>query len=107
MSAYIKTDPCCSCDAARTERETGAGLCAYGDFDHCEFWRQAQELSEIAGQVAAKFRKYPDAEMRRELAIATADGFANALYVQGKGAEFDSDAFLSACDVHCYAGVRG
>lgn len=106
MNAYIKTEPCCSCDASKAETETGALYCAYGDFDACEFWRQAEDLADIAGQVADKFRHISDDSIRRELATGTADAFANALFMQGKGAEFDIDAFLTACDVRQYAGER-
>lgn len=109
MSGLIRTEPCGSCDLARTERETGAGYCvAYGvSFDCCPDWLQVHRLEDIAGQVAALYCHESDESLRREMAQATADGFANALYLQGKGAEFDTDAFLSACDVHSYAGVRG
>jgi len=100
MAGFIKTGPCESCSAARTECETGAGFCAmYGlNFDECAEWREAGKLEAMAHRWANELRSTVNEDSkRRELAIATGDGFANALYVQGKGAEFDTDAFLEAC----------
>ena len=108
MSGLITTEPCESCSRARTERETGAGYCAtYGlGFDECYEWRETREIEEIAGQVATLYQAVGDHEKRRELAISTADGFANALYMQGKGAEFDSEAFIRACNLALMAVTR-
>lgn len=107
MSGLIRTEPCDNCSRARTERETGAAYCAaYGlCFDECYEWREAHEIEEIAGQVAALYQAVGDHDKRRELAISTADGFANALYMQDKGVEFDTDAFLLACNLAVMAGV--
>lgn len=93
----ITREPCESCKDADTEAGTGAPYCkaspSSGDFE-CESYRAVRELEDIARQVAAKFKRIGDHDMRSELAIGTADGFANALYVQGLGAEFDTEAFL-------------
>jgi hypothetical protein len=100
MSAYIKTEPCCSCDAARTERETGAGFCAgHGlNFDECYDWWETRDVDErLAPQAAALIKSVNDHAKRRELAIAWGDGFANMLDLQGKGTEFNCDEFLASC----------
>src|SRR5665647_1168129 len=92
----IAREPCESCKDADTEADTGEFVCAAspsGDRE-CESYRAVRELEDIACQVAAKFKRISDHGMRSELAIGTADGFANALYVQGLGAEFDTEAFL-------------
>jgi len=93
----ITREPCERCADADTEASTGAPYCkaspSSGDFE-CESYRAVREFEDIACQVAAKFKRIGDHGMRSELAIGTADGFANALYVQGLGAEFDTEAFL-------------
>jgi len=92
----ITREPCESCKDAGTETDTGEFVCAAspsGDRE-CESYFTVRELEDIAVQCAAKFKRISDHGMRSELAIGTADGFANALYEQGLGAEFDSEAFL-------------
>lgn len=92
----ITREPCESCAYATTETDTGAFRCrvsATGD-PECESYRAVRELEDIACQVAALYKRIGDSGMRSELAIGTADGFSNALYVQGLGAEFDAAAFL-------------
>jgi len=92
----ITREPCERCADADTEPDTGAFTCkatASGD-PFCESYSAVRELEDIACQVAAKFKRIGDHGMRSELAIGTADGFANALYEQGLGAEFDTEAFL-------------
>jgi len=92
----ISREPCESCKDADTETDTGAFTCreSPSGVPGCESYRAVRELEDIACQVAAKFKRIGDHGMRSELAIGTADGFANALYEQGFGAEFDTEAFL-------------
>ena len=108
MTALIRTEPCLACDGSMVEADTGAFRCAihYSYEDTCTMWRTARRVEDIAGQVAALYRHESDTVLRREMAQGAADGFANALFPQGMGAEFDIDAFLAACDLHP-SGVRG
>lgn len=92
----ISREPCESCADAATEMDTGAFRCRasmYG-LRSCESYHAVRELEDIACQVAAKFKRIADHGMRHELAFSTADGFANALWEQGMGAEFNTEAFL-------------
>jgi len=92
----ITREPCERCADADTETDTGAFQCkaSPGGDRECAAFFAVRELEDIACQVAAKFKRLGDHGMRHELAFGTADGFANALYEQGLGAEFDTEAFL-------------
>lgn len=95
----ITREPCERCADADTETDTGEFVCAAspsGDRE-CSAFFTVRELEDIAVQCAAKFKRISDGEMRAELAIGTADGFANALWVQAMGAEFNSEAFMDLC----------
>ena len=92
----ISREPCESCADADTETDTGAFTCRvsmHGD-PACLHYRDVRYLEDIARQHAADFRRIGDQDMRHESAFGTADGFSNALHVQGLGAEFDTEAFL-------------
>ena len=92
----ISREPCESCRDADTEADTGAFRCraSMSGVPECENYRAVRELEDIACQCAALFKRIGDHSMRHELAFGTADGFSNALYEQGLGAEFDTEAFL-------------
>lgn len=92
----ITREACESCADAVTEPDTGAFQCkaSVTGIPECESYRAVRELEDIAVQCAAKFKRISDGEMRAELATGTADGFSNALYEQGMGAEFNSEAFM-------------
>ena len=92
----ISREPCERCADADTEPDTGAFTCheSPSGIPECESYREVRELEDIACQVAAKFKRIGDHGMRSELAFGTADGFSNALYEQGLGAEFDTGAFM-------------
>lgn len=95
----IRRDPCDFCDSVGTETETGFHFCRanpYGDFE-CEAALACQRIEEVAAEAAEQIATIADAEMRDETAEGAAGGFANALYVQGRGAEFDDEAFCELC----------
>jgi len=95
----ITREPCESCKDADTEADTGAFRCRvsmHGD-PQCLHYRDVREQEDIARQCAALFKRIGDHKMRYEWAYGTADGFANALHEQGRGAEFDTDAFMDLC----------
>lgn len=92
----ISREPCEQCADANTEADTGALRCraSVTGVPECENYRAVRELEDIAYQCAALFKRIGDHDMRHELAIGTADGFSSALWEQGMGAEFDTEAFL-------------
>jgi hypothetical protein len=100
-TTFIRRTPCECCDSLAAEDDTGSTYCKAspsGDCD-CAWTAQVELLDEIAGQVAVQYKRIGDHEQRRELAEGTADGFANALYVQGQKAEFDCEKWLGTCGV--------
>ncbi len=108
MSAYIKRGPCEGCDDARTERDTGCAICAKYElnFDECEEWLETQVVcEEWAPEAAALIRRQRDPEKRRVLALHWADGFADMLDLQGKGTEFNCEAFIASCGVALHEKV--
>jgi hypothetical protein len=101
VDPLIRREPCESCSDLAQETETGAGFCranSSGDFN-CHDYLVCHLMETIALQVAAIFLRIDDAELRRELVESTGDGFDNLLYVQGRGAEFNSAAFAEVCGV--------
>ena len=94
----IACEPCSCCDDAAREAETGAGFCrATPGAYECETYLACRRIAEVARIAAEQIARIEGAEMRREIAEAAGDGFANALSVQGRGAEFDAEAFLELC----------
>jgi len=95
----IRRDPCGFCDSVGRESETGFHFCRanpYGDFE-CEAALACQRIEEVAAEAAEQIATIANAEMRDEIAEGAAGGFANALYVQGRGAEFHDEAFCELC----------
>jgi hypothetical protein len=97
--SLIRRDPCDLCDSVGRETETGFHFCRanpHGDFE-CEAALACQRIEEVAAEAAEQIATIADPEMRDEIAEGAAGGFANALYVQGRGAEFDDEAFCELC----------
>ena len=92
----ISREPCESCKDADTEADTGAFTCreSPSGIPSCESYREVREYEDLAMQAAAQYKRLSNPRMRGELATSTAEGYANALYEQGRGAEFDTEAFL-------------
>lgn len=95
-TALIRCEPCCSCDDAARETETGAFFCRasrYGD-PECATFVDVRQLEDVAIEMAARIRTLDDQDMRRELAQGVADGLANAMYVRDKNVEVDTCEFV-------------
>ena len=92
----ITREPCERCADAVTEPDTGAFQCraSPSGVPECEAYREVREYEDLAMQAAAQYKRLSNPRMRGELATSTAEGYANALYEQGLGAEFDTEAFL-------------
>ena len=92
----ITREPCESCADAGSETDTGEFTCnaTASGIPSCESYREVREYEDLAMQAAAQYKRLSNPRMRGELATSTAEGYANALYEQGRGAEFDTDAFL-------------
>lgn len=85
----ITREPCPSCDDCRPDSD--------GCETECDTYAAVREIEETAGWVAILLRRIGDHDLRREIVEMTADGFANALHVQGHGAEFGCEFFCEAC----------
>ena len=95
----ITREPCPNCDDCRPDSDGGESWCRRsptGD-PECDTYTTVREIEETAGWVAILLRRIGDHELRREIVEMTADGFANALHVQGCGAEFGCEFFCEAC----------
>ena len=93
ISAY----PCERCERGGIDATYCDGVLD-GHFG-CDAYTAVEELIGVAAQTAVLYHRIGDATMRRELAEGTADGFSNALYEQGQGAEFDCEEFVAMCGV--------
>lgn len=102
MSALIRRDPCELCEDRKTIRscdwyQPDEQVCAVSGTDifECDRTQIVERLADVAEKVASAVALIDDQVMRREVAEATADGFANALYEQDRSAEFDTVAFCT------------
>ena len=95
----ISREPCNACDDLARQTESGEAYCRASNSGDCECvnWQQVRVLEDVATQTAHLLERIQDHAIRREVAEATGDGFANALLMQGLGAEFDTSVFVGLC----------
>ncbi len=100
-------DPCALCDSRRLSEDDGEFICIAtpsGERD-CALIADLAVMEHVAREVATHFARICDRTLRREVVEGTAEGFAEACSLQGRGVAFDESGFCSLAGVPREAGA--